>query len=224
MPVIGIDWLDPGHILDTAGAAALWIAVAMLFAECGLLLGFFLPGDTLLFSVGVFVSAGVIDHTVWFCCVMLSIGATLGNLCGYEIGRVAGPMVLHSKRTRLLKQHHVDRTEQFFDKYGTPAIILARFVPIVRTVITVVAGVAKMGRRRYLVLSTLGGALWCFSVTLLGYYLGQIPFVRHYIEPHLDLVLLGVVLLSVLPVVVHLLLDMRRSRRDRDTEARSRPE
>ncbi|MGH3425043.1 MAG: DedA family protein, partial [Nocardioidaceae bacterium] len=207
--MIGIDWLDPGHILGTAGSAALWITLGIIFAECGVLLGFFLPGDTLLFTVGVFIANDVVDHSVWFACVVLGLGAILGNICGYEIGRAVGPRVFESGRQRLLRPEHVERTQAFFERFGAPAIILARFVPIVRTVITVLAGVARMDRRRYLVLSAVGGMLWVFSVTLLGYFLGGVPFVRDFVEPHLDLVLLGVVLLSVLPVGVHLLLDVR---------------
>lgn len=210
--MLGLEWLDPGHILDSAGAAALWITLAIIFAECGVLLGFFLPGDTLLFTVGVFIANDVVDHSIWFACVVLSAGAILGNVCGYEIGRAIGPKALESERVRILRVEHVERTQRFFERYGAPAIILARFVAIVRTVITVIAGVAHMDRRRYLTLSTIGGVLWVFSITLLGYFLGGVPFVQDYIEPHLDLVLLGVVVLSILPVGVHLFLDVRRAK------------
>lgn len=191
----------------------MWITLGIIFAECGILVGFFLPGDTLLFTVGVFIANDIVDHSVWFACVVLSAGAVLGNICGYEIGRAVGPKIFESDRVRVLRIEQVERTQRFFDKYGAPAIILARFVAVVRTVITVVAGVARMDRRRYFVLSTIGGLLWVFSITLLGYFLGGVPFVQDYIEPYLDLVLLGVVLLTVLPVSVHVLLDVRRSKR-----------
>lgn len=210
--MLGLDWLDPGYIINNAGDAALWITLGIIFAECGLLFGFFLPGDTLLFSVGVLTANDVMDQPILMSCIVLTVGAIVGNIVGYEIGRGAGPRVLESERIRLLRPEHVQRTEAFFDKYGAPAIVLARFVPIVRTVITVVAGVARMDRRRYLVLSASGGVLWVFSITLLGYFLGGVPFVRDHIEPHLDLVLLGIVTASVLPVAVHLLLDRRRHR------------
>lgn len=213
--MVGIPWLSPEHILDGAGGAALWITLAIIFAECGLLLGFFLPGDTLLFSVGLFIANDVVHHSVWLAATLLSIAAVAGNIVGYEIGRRAGPAILDSDRQRLLKPEHVARTQAFFERFGTPAIILARFVPIVRTVITVVAGVARMDRRRYFILSTIGGVIWVFGVTLLGYYLGGVKFVRDQVEPHLDLLILGVVLLSVIPVGLHLLLDERRRRRAR---------
>jgi len=211
--VLGISWLDPSYIFQNGGSAALWIVVAIIFAECGLLIGFFLPGDTLLFSVGVLTATGVVRTPIWLSCVLLTVAAILGNLTGYEIGRKAGPAVLSSERLRLLKPEHVARTEAFFDRYGAPAIILARFVPIVRTVITVVAGVARMSRRRYLTLSAIGAVAWVFGVTLLGFFLGRIPFVRDNIEPHIDLILLGVIVLSVLPPLIHLVRERHRSRR-----------
>ncbi len=206
-------WLDPNQLLTSAGSWALWVTFGILFAECGLLLGFFLPGDTLLFSVGLFVSQGVIDHSIWLVCVVLTFGAVLGNVVGYEIGRRVGPVILEREDRRLLRPEHVARTRDFFERYGAPAIVLARFVPIVRTIITVTAGVAEMGRRRYLLYSTAGGVIWVFGVGLLGYFLGTIPFVRDHIQPHLELLLLGAVVISVLPVAMHLLRERRSSSR-----------
>lgn len=197
-------WLDPNSLLATAGSWALWVTLAIIFAECGLLLGFFLPGDTLLFSIGLFVSQGVVAESIWLVCVVLTVGAVLGNVVGYEIGRRVGPVILEREDRRLLRPEHVARTSAFFERYGSPAIVLARFVPIVRTVITVTAGVAEMARRRYVTFSALGGVLWVFGITLLGYFLGNVAFVRDHIQPHLELVLLGVVALSVLPVALHL--------------------
>lgn len=207
---MGLDWLSPQHLLGNGGGAALWIVVGIIFAECGLLLGFFLPGDTLLFSLGVFIANGVVDYSIWFAATVLAIAAVVGNLVGYEIGRRAGPAVLESDRQRFLKHEHVERTQRFFERYGTPAIIMARFVPMVRTVITVVAGVARMDRRRYFLLSAVGGVVWIFGLTLLGYFLGGVPFVRDTVEPHLDLLILGVVALSIFPITLHLLVGRGR--------------
>ncbi len=193
----------------------MWVAAAMLFAECGLLLGFFLPGDTLLFTVGIFVSTGLIGHSIWFVCVVLSVAAVLGNVVGYEIGRVVGPPIFERKEHRLLKKEQIDRTHGFFEKYGSPAIFLARFVPVVRTVITVVAGVAKMDPRRYLTYSVLGGVVWASGMTLLGWGLGRFQFVKDHIEPHLDLIVLGAVVLSSAPVVIHLVRESHSSRKRR---------
>ena len=129
----------------------------------------------------------------------------LGNAVGYEIGRRAGPSIFTKPDSRLFSQNNVDRAHAFFERYGALAIMLARFVPIVRTFITVVAGVGRMDRRLYLVYSAIGGAVWASGVTILGYSLGHITFVRQHIQPHLDLILIGVVVVSIFPALLHLL-------------------
>lgn len=211
-PAIGPSWLDPNHLLDSAGQWALWACLAIIFAECGLLVGFFLPGDTLLFSVGLFVSQGLVPQPLVVVCLVLSLGALLGNAVGYEIGRTAGPAIFTKPDSRLFSQHNVQRAHAFFERFGAPAIVLARFVPIVRSFITVIAGVGRMDRRLYLTYSAIGGALWASGVTLLGYYLGQFQFVREHVQPHIDIILIGVVLLSVVPATVHLVRAGRPSR------------
>jgi membrane protein DedA with SNARE-associated domain len=202
---LGPSWLDPNQLLDSAGQWALWVCLAVIFAECGLLIGFFLPGDTLLFSVGLFVSQGLVPQPLVVVCLVLSVGALVGNGVGYEIGRRAGPAIFTKPESRLFSQHNVDRTHAFFERYGALAVVLARFVPIVRTFITVTAGVGRMDRRLYLTFSAIGAILWASGVTILGYYLGQIAFVRQHIQPHLDIILIGVVLVSILPAAVHLI-------------------
>jgi membrane-associated protein len=199
--LLGIDWLDPQYLLDQFGDYALWGAAAVVFAECGLLVGFFLPGDSLLFTVGLLVSQDKISIPLWVCCVVLFVAAVVGNACGYAIGAKAGPRIFQREDSRFFQQKYVDKTREFFDKYGNRAIVLARFVPIVRTFITVMAGVAGMGFRRFLFYSTIGGLLWASGVTVLGYYLGQIDLVRNNIEA----MLLAIVLVSVMPVVVEVL-------------------
>jgi membrane protein DedA with SNARE-associated domain len=214
---LGPSWLDPNHLLTSAGAAALWVCLAIVFAECGLLVGFFLPGDTLLFSVGLFVSQGLVPQPLVVVCLVLSLGALLGNAVGYEIGRRAGPAIFTKPDSRLFSERNVQRTHEFFERYGTLAIVLARFVPIVRTFITVTAGVGRMDRRLYLAYSAVGAAIWATGVTILGYYLGQVTFVRQHIQPHLDVILIGVVVLSILPAAFHLLRGGRSSLRNRET-------
>jgi membrane-associated protein len=199
--LLGLDWLDPKYLLDQFGDYALWGAAAVVFAECGLLIGFFLPGDSLLFTVGLLVSQDKITIPLWVCCVVLFAAAILGNACGYAIGAKAGPRIFQRDNSRLFKEKYVEKTREFFDKYGNRAIVLARFVPIVRTFITVMAGVAGMGFRRFLFYSAVGGLLWASGVTVLGYYLGQIELVRNNIEA----MLLAIVLISVIPVGVELL-------------------
>ena len=210
--LLGISWLDPQYLLNHFGDYALWGAAAIIFAECGLLIGFFLPGDSLLFTVGVLLSQGHISYPIWLCCLVLSAAALLGNACGYGIGTVAGESVFHRPSSRLFKAEYVERTHEFFEKYGNRAVVLARFVPIVRTFITVMAGVGTMGFRRFMAYTAIGGVLWATGVTLLGYFLGQIDFLR----AHIELLLLVLVLLSVIPLGVEFL----RQRASRVSAAR----
>lgn len=191
------EWLSAERL----AAAGIVVLMLVIFAETGLLVGFFLPGDSLLFTVGLLVSQDKISYPLWLCCLVLFVAAILGNACGYAIGAAAGPRVFERQDSRLFKKKYVDQTAAFFDKYGNRAIVLARFVPVVRTFITVLAGVAGMEFRRFMTYSAIGGALWAFGVTALGYYLGQIAFVRTNIEA----MLLAIVLVSVLPVFVEIL-------------------
>jgi membrane-associated protein len=178
--------------------------MAVLFAECGLLVGFFLPGDSLLFTAGLLVAGGLVAP-LWMLLVLLPVAAVAGNLVGWWIGRTAGPAVLERPNSRLVKAHHVARARAFFDRNGARAVVLARFVPVVRTFTTVMAGAARMDLRRFAFYSLVGGVAWTTSVTLLGYWLGQVAVVRH----HVELVVLGVVALSVVPVAI----EARRRRR-----------
>jgi membrane-associated protein len=212
---LGPEWLQPDTIISWLGPWALVGLAAIVFAECGLLLGFFLPGDSLLFTAGLFVANGAIGTPLWLVCLVLVAAAVLGNACGYWIGRAAGPAIFDKPRSRLFNPAHVLKTQEFFDKYGNRAIVLARFVPVVRTFITVMAGVGDMGFRRFMIYSTVGGLLWASGVTVLGYYLGQISFVRNNIEA----MLLAIVLISVVPIAVEFLrarATERRMQRVRD--------
>jgi membrane-associated protein len=203
-------WMDAQYWLDLFGPWALWGALAIVFAECGLLLGFFLPGDSLLFTVGLLISTGKIHQPLWLACVLLTVAALAGNVSGYEIGRRTGPAIFRKDDSRLFKRQYVDRTVAFFDTYGPRAIILARFVPIVRTFITVTAGVGRMDRRRYLIYSGIGGAAWAIGVTILGSLLGSFEFVRKNIEA----MLLLVVLVSLIPIGMEFLRERGRRRRN----------
>ena len=202
---LGPEWLKPDTILEWLGPWALVGLAVIIFAECGLLLGFFLPGDSLLFTAGLFVADGAIDSPLWAVCALLVAAAVLGNVCGYWIGRSAGPAVFDKPKSRLFKPANVAKTQEFFDRYGNRAIILGRFVPIVRTFITVMAGVGKMEARRYFTYSVIGGVLWAAGVTVLGYWLGQFAFVKANIE----LILLLIVFLSVLPVIIEVVRERR---------------
>jgi membrane-associated protein len=198
-------FLDPTHLINTFGLLGI---MAVLFAECGLLVGFFLPGDSLLFTAGLLAAGGLIAP-LWVLLVLLPLAAIAGNLVGYWIGRAAGPAVFTRPDSRLFKAAYVDRAQAFFDRNGSRTILLARFVPIVRTFATVMAGAAKMDVRRYALSSVVGGVLWAAGVTLLGYWLGQVAVVRD----HLELFILGIVALSLVPVVIEVVRGRRESRR-----------
>jgi len=198
--------LKPDQILDNAGHLAIWVAAAMIFAECGLLLGFFLPGDSLLFVVGLFVGNGAIGTPLWATCILLFVAAFAGNLLGYWIGRRAGPTLFRREDSRIFKKKYIDHTEEFFNKYGAAAIILGRFIAIVRTFITVLAGAGKMDFRRYTLYSAIGAALWTVSLTVLGYLIGNVPVIKN----NLEYAILLIVIVSIVPIVIHRL----KARRD----------
>jgi membrane-associated protein len=200
-------WLNPDTILADLGAFAVIGACLIIFAECGLLIGFFLPGDTLLFTAGMFIERGAIQTPLWLMCVLLSACAFIGNVSGYWIGAKVGPALFNKPDSRLFKREHVDRTHAFFEKYGARAIILARFVPIVRTFITAIAGVGRMDARKFFTYSAIGGVLWATGVTVLGYFLGKISFVHSNIE----LILILIVLVSIIPIII----EFFRARRER---------
>ena len=197
-------FLDPTHLINTFGLIGI---MAILFAECGLLVGFFLPGDSLLFTAGLLVAGGLVAP-LWVLLVLLPVAAVAGNLVGWWIGRTAGPAVFDRPDSRLFKAHHVARARSFFDRNGPRTIFLARFVPVVRTLATVMAGAARMDFRRFAIYSAVGGLVWTIGVTVLGFWLGHVAVVRD----HVELFVLGVVVLSLVPVAVEALRSRGRSR------------
>jgi membrane-associated protein len=205
--------LDPTHLINTFGLAGM---MGILFAECGLLVGFFLPGDSLLFTAGLLVAGGLVAP-LWLVLLLLPVAAVAGNLVGWWIGRKAGPAVFDRPDSRLFKRRHVERAQEFFDRNGARTIVLARFVPVVRTFATVMAGVARMDFRRFALYSLIGGVAWTTSVTMLGYWLGQVAIVRD----HVELFVLGVVALSLVPVVVEAMRGRRAGREGAERSERS---
>ncbi len=174
----------------------------MVFAESGLLVGFFLPGDSLLFTTGMLVAGGTyLDQPLWLVCLLVVAAAVAGDQVGYLFGRKVGPGLLRRPDSRLFKQENVEKAAAFFERHGPKAIVLARFVPIVRTFTPVVAGVSRMNYRTFVLFNVVGGVLWGAGVTVLGHFLGRIAFVRDNIEP----ILILIVLVSVVPVAVELL-------------------
>jgi membrane-associated protein len=207
-------WLDPEHVIRAFGPYALWGVAFIVFAECGLFA--ILPGDSLLFTVGLFVAIEAIHHSLVFVCVVLTLAAVAGNVSGYWIGRLIGPPLFRPREGlvgKILNPAYVAKTHDFFERYGNRALILARFVPIVRTFVTLVAGVGRMDFRKFIGYTAVGGVLWACGVTILGFYLGNIPFIRHNIEA----VLILIVAVSLLPMVIEYLLHRRRARAEAAT-------
>jgi len=210
---LGPDWLDPQSLISMFGLIGILVIV---FAECGLLIGFFLPGDSLLFTAGLLVAEDVLRQPLWLVCLLICAAAVAGNQVGYAIGRRAGPAIFRRPNSRLFRQEYVDKTSAFFEAYGGRAIVLARFVPIVRTFITVMAGAGRMDYRKYTTYTLIGGVLWGTGVTVMGYFLGQVPVIRNNIEA----MLLAIVAVSVLPMAMELLRGWLTSRRKAASSAR----
>src|SRR3954465_10224592 len=177
---LGPDVLDPQPLVATFGMLGILLIV---FAESGLLIGFFLPGDSLLFTTGLLVAGDeYLHHPLWLVCLLVSVAAVLGDQFGYGFGRRFGPALFRRPDSRLFKQENLNRAREFFAKYGARSIVLARFVPIVRTFTPIVAGASHMRYRTFLVFNVLGATAWGCGVTILGYFLGQVAFVRSNIE------------------------------------------
>ena len=202
---LGPSFLDPQWLISTFGLIGI---LAIVFAESGLLIGFFLPGDSLLFTAGLLVAGGTYLHVpLWLMCLLVSVAAVAGDQFGYVFGRRFGPGLFRRPDSRLFKQENLARGGAFFAKYGARSIVLARFVPIVRTFTPIVAGASRMHYRTFLAYNVVGGTVWATGVTILGYFLGQIAFVKNNIE----LILIGIVVVSLIPVVVEFLRGRRRS-------------
>jgi membrane-associated protein len=204
--VLLLDWLDPENMIRAFGAFAVLGVCAVVIAETGLLVGFFLPGDSLLFTTGLLTATGVIRTPIAVVALAIGVAAFVGDQMGYGIGRKGGPRVFNRPESRLFKQEYVERTRAFYQRHGGRAVILARFVPIVRTFAPVMAGVGGMPYRRYVGYDVVGAILWGIGVTLLGYWLGGFAFVKDNIE----FILIGIVAVSVIPVALEFLRSRRR--------------
>ena len=203
--------LDPEHLIDTLGLLGLF---AIVFAESGLLIGFFLPGDSLLFTAGFLASApSSVDEALHLPLGWLLIGCVIaaiaGDQVGYVFGRRVGPTLFNRPDSRLFKQDNVEKAHEFFEKYGAKTIVLARFVPIVRTFAPIVAGVSRMKYRTFVMFNIVGGCLWALGVTILGYFLGQVDF----IEKNLEVAILAVVAISLLPIAREIWMARREKKR-----------
>jgi membrane-associated protein len=209
-----LPWLNPHALIAGAGPWALLVVCIIIFAETGLLIGFIFPGDTLLLITGLltFGPHRLIDVDIWWVALAIGAAAFLGGEAGYFIGKKAGPRIFERKESGLFSIKNVHRTNMFFDKYGGFAVILARFVPIVRTFAPIAAGVGHMDRRRYTLYNLIGGFVWGGGVTTAGFLLGNIPPVARFVTRYVDVVLLAVVVVTAVVAIIHYLRSASKAR------------
>ena len=199
-----------GPLIQSVGYIGIFLIV---FAESGLLIGFFLPGDSLLFTAGIFASQGLFN--VWLLCGLTFLAAVLGDNVGYAFGKRIGPRIFSKKDSLFFHQKYIDKSQAFFEKHGGKTLILARFTPIVRTFAPILAGVGKMEYRRFFAYNIIGAVFWAIGLTLLGYFLGSIiPDPEKYIIPGI----IAIVAISVLPSLWHIIRD-RKSAAKTQTDA-----
>jgi membrane-associated protein len=199
-PLLGILGINPESIFDSLSPYGELALLAIVFAETGLLIGFFLPGDSLLFTAGVLAGQGKLDLSLVLTAAF--IGAFVGGEVGYMIGKHLGPRLFSREESRVFKQEYVERTKEFFERHGPKTIVLARFVPIVRTATPVMAGVGSMPRRIFTAYNLVGALLWGIGVTLLGYALGDA--IGDNIDTYILPLIAIVILVSFLPVLIEL--------------------
>lgn len=200
------DWLTADGLFQLLGPWTLVGFAAIIFIECGLFIGLFFPGDSLLFLAGMLVASGAISQPLWLVITVLYVAAVAGNILGYHIGHVAGPRLFSNTESRWLRPEYVERTHAFFERYGNRAIVLARFVPIVRSLITAVAGIARMDRGKFYFYSAIGAIFWVIGIVLLGSALGEFTFVKD----NLEFILLAFVVVSTIPILT----ELRKYRRE----------
>ncbi len=208
-----IPWLDPELIINSAGPWALAVICFIVFAETGLLVGFLLPGDTLLVIAGILTFGGVIQIDIWWVCLAIAAAAFLGGEVGYLIGHRFGPRIFERKESGLFSRENVERTNAFFTRFGALAVILARFVPIVRTFAPVAAGVGHMDYRKYSLYNAIGALIWGAGLTYFGFLLGYIPPVATFVQEYIDVILIGAVVLTLIPTLWHYFQSSRKAKR-----------
>lgn len=196
----------------TLGVVTYIVLFAIIYAETGLLVGFFLPGDSLLFVTGAVAAAYPNVLNIWILMPLLIVAAITGDATGYYIGRKTGPRLFARPNSRLFKREHLLKTQKFYDEHGPKTIVLARFMPIVRTFAPVIAGVAQMEYRKFALYNIAGGIGWIVSMTLAGYLLGGIPIVKDNFEK----AVIGIVLLSILPMIIHFIQEKRKGKSEEE--------
>ncbi|PWV81991.1 membrane-associated protein [Prauserella marina] len=204
------DWLNPEHLLSGLGPAVIAVLCLILFVESCIFP--VLPGDSLLFTAGLFVANGSLEAPLWLVCVLATVAAIVGNALGYGIGWKVGPKLFNRPDSRFFKQEYVDKTHAFLEKHGPKAVVLARFVPFVRTFITWIAGIGRMEPKKYFTYTIIGGILWATGLIVLGALLGNIAFIKE----NVDAIFILIVLVSVLPILFEYL----KSRRGKKAAAK----
>ncbi|MDN3026288.1 VTT domain-containing protein [Streptomyces sp. S.PB5] len=199
------EWLSPDYLIETFSLPGILLIV---FAESGLFA--FLPGDSLLFTAGLFVAQGeYITQPLWLVCLLIVLAAVIGDQVGYMIGKFFGPKIFNRPNSKLFKQENLDKAHEFMEKYGPKAIVLARFVPIVRTFAPIVAGAGRMKYRTFLTYNIIGGVAWGTGVTLAGYWLGQIDIIHKNVEA----ILVLIVFVSVVPIIIEYLRERSKKKK-----------
>jgi membrane-associated protein len=203
----------PGIELSEAVSALGYAIALIIFAETGLMVGFFLPGDSLLFTAGALAGINVLHVNIYLMAALFFVAAVLGNTTGYMIGKRFGRKLFHKKDSKLFKKKYLKQAEEFYEKYGALAVMLAQFVPIIRTFNPIVTGISKMPYRKFITYNVLGALIWTGGFTLLGYYVFQ--HFGQLIDPEkIDVYILPIIMLiiflSILPGIIHILKDNRR--------------
>ncbi|WP_284749873.1 DedA family protein [Amycolatopsis sp. RTGN1] len=201
-------WLDPNILLDQVAGPAVAVLCLVIFIESSIFP--VLPGDSLLFTAGLLIASGKL-YPLWVTCILVTVAALLGNVVGYYLGYFVGPKLFDRPDSKFFKREHIDKTHAFLEKHGPKAVVLARFVPFVRTFITWIAGIGRMDPKRYFTYTVIGGILWAAGITVLGWMLGDIPFIRD----NIDAIFVLIVLISVVPIVIEYL----KSRREKKATA-----
>nr|WP_208402606.1 VTT domain-containing protein [Lysinibacter cavernae] len=209
--MFGIDWLEPEWLITWFGPFVLLGVCAIVFLETGILVLSFMPGDSLLFTVGLLTATGVIPYPIWVTALLVFVAAFLGDQLAYTIGRKVGPAVFNKEKSRFFNPENVARTHEFFEKFGGKAIIIARFLPVFRAFVPVAAGVGQMSRKTFATFNVIGAFLWAVGITLIGFFLGQIDFVQKYSEYFI----IGIVLISGIPLLMEIWRSFKTSRRNR---------
>lgn len=213
-PTALIPWLDPANIIEGAGAWALAVVCFIVFAETGLLVGFLLPGDTLLIISGLLThTSDIFGLNIWVVSLLIALAAFVGGEVGYLIGHKGGPAVFERKESGLFSVKNVERTNAFFERFGGLTIVLARFVPIVRTFAPVAAGVGHMPWKRYSLYNLIGALLWGFGLTMVGYVIAYIDWIRDLVVDYIDVILLLAVGGTAVVTLWHYLVERHRAKK-----------